>query len=485
MNSRLVFRVVAAVLVIVALSQGICAIVSAGLGDPPGVTRALRISAVLVGALGIAGVAAVRVRPGAELGRRDGFAMVTFGWLAAAIFGSLPYILSGLISDPVSAVFETMSGLTTTGASVLSDLENAPRGLLLWRATTHFFGGMGVLVLCVAILPFLQVGGMQIYRAEIPGPEKERLTPRIASTARALWGVYVLLCLVEIGLLYIGGMSLFDAVCHTFATMATGGFSTRSSSIGAYNSVYIEVVIIVFMFLAGTNFALHYQVLRGRPLAYVRDPEFRGYLSIWLISCLLLTVLVLYSGTYQSLGEALRRAFFQGTSIMTTTGFTTADFDCWPNPARLLLVGLMFIGGCAGSTGGGMKVFRVLVAGRKVLRDLLRFLRPRVISRIWLGERVLHEETVSHVASFVLLFVGMFAVATLLMSFFTPDLVTAFSSVAATLGNIGPGLGAVGAGENYAAIPVPGKAILTFCMLLGRLELYTVLVLLVPGFWRR
>ncbi|HIE11014.1 MAG TPA: TrkH family potassium uptake protein [Kiritimatiellae bacterium] len=485
MNIRAVLRLVAVVLIIIGTAMVICAGVAHLYGDPARTKYAMLTASAVVVCLGLAGVVLTRGADSRELGRRDGFAIVSLGWLAAAVAGSLPYILSGLIGNPVSAVFETMSGLTTTGATVLSNLEEVPRGLLLWRATTHFFGGMGVLILCVAVLPFLRVGGMQIYRAELPGPEKERLTPRLVTTARALWGVYVLLCLAEILLLMVGGMNLFDAVCHTFATMATGGFSTRSQSIGAYDSAYLEVVIIVFMLLAGTNFALHYRALRGDLGHYLRNFEFRGYLIIWLAACCLLAVLVSGSGNYDDVGRAVRAAFFQGTSIMTTTGFTTADFDTWPNPARLLLVILMFVGGCAGSTGGGMKVFRILVGAKKVVRDLFRYMRPRVVLRIWVGQRALDEDTVSHVASFILLFVGMFAGATVVMAFFTPDLVTAAASVAATLGNIGPGLGAVGASENYAGIPVAGQVVLTLCMLLGRLELYTVLVMFMPGFWKR
>jgi len=473
------------VLVIIGAAMAVCALVSHLCGDPACAERAMVTASAVVVSLGLVGVVLTRGADRRELGRRDGFAIVTFGWLAAAVAGALPYVLSGLIRNPISALFETMSGLTTTGATVLSNLEEIPRGLLLWRATTHFFGGMGVLILCVAVLPFLRVGGMQIYRAELPGPEKERLTPRLVTTARALWGVYVLMCLAETLLLMVGGMDLFDAVCHSFATMATGGFSTRSGSIGAYHSAYIEVVIIIFMLLAGTNFALHYRALRGDLLGYLRNFEFRGYVFIWAAACGLLAVLILFSGRYDDLGHAVRTAFFQGTSIMTTTGFTTADFDTWPNAARLLLVVLMFVGGCAGSTGGGMKVFRILVGVKKVVRDLSRYMRPRVVMRIWVGQRVLDEETVSHIASFILLFLGIFVGATAVMAFFTPDLVTAAASVAATLGNIGPGLGAVGASENYAGIPVAGQVVLTLCMLLGRLELYTVLVMFMPSFWKR
>ena len=387
-----------------------------------------------------------------DLSRRDGFGIVTLGWVSASVFGALPYILTGTISDPVAAVFETMSGFTTTGASVLTALEEFPRGVLFWRAMTHWFGGMGVLVLCVAILPFLGVGGMQIYRAEMPGPSKDRLTPRIATTAKLLWGVYVLLCAVLTLLLCLGGMPLFDSLCHTFATMATGGFSTQTASVGAYNSVYFDVVIIVFMFLAGTNFALHYRAIAGRPLAYFRDSEFVYYLCFWAGACLLLTFNI-WGQVYDSFWHSMRMAFFQGTSIMTTTGFVTADFNTWPNASRILLVLLMFIGGCAGSTGGGMKVVRVTIVLKKVRREIRRFIRPQGVWAIKLRRKPVDQSIVSHISAFFVMFVMLFALITYIMTFFTPDIETAFSSVIATMGNIGPGLAGVGAIENYAEIP--------------------------------
>jgi trk system potassium uptake protein TrkH len=349
---------------------------------------------------------------------------------------------------------------------------------------THFFGGMGVLVLCVAILPFLGVGGMQIYRAEMPGPSKDRLTPRIATTAKLLWGVYVFLCVVEAALLRLGGMSWFDAFCHAFATMATGGFSTRTASVAAYNSVYIESVIILFMFLAGVNFALNYRALRGRPLCYFRDPEFRFYLGALLTATAAIFVNI-YRSVYPSLGHAVRAALFQATSIMTTTGFCTEDSDCWPGASKIILVLLMFIGGCAGSTGGGMKNIRVFVLLKKVLREIRLFMQPQAVLKVKIGLEPVSQEVISHISAFFIVFVLVFAGGALAMTLFTPDLQTAVTSVIATLGNIGPGFGAVGAVQNYAAIPAGGKVCLTALMLLGRLELYTVLIVLLPSFWRR
>lgn len=482
MKFRPVLHLISYVLSFIAIGEGICWLISWHAGDPAAARWALALSSGMV--LSIAFLLWTLTRGPVSLSRRDGLGIVTLGWVAAAVAGSFPYLLSGVISHPVSALFETMSGFTTTGASVLSGLEHLPRGILFWRGMTQWLGGMGVLILCVAILPFLGVGGMRIYRAEIPGPSKNRLTPRIASTAKLLWGLYVLLSLAETGFLMAGGMDWYDACCHTFTTMSTGGFSTRTASIAAFNSAYIEIVMIVFMFLAGANFALHYRALRGKPQSFVRDPEFRFYTALWLGSCLVLSANV-WGEVYQGAAAALRAGFFQGTSIMTTTGYVTQDFNVWPNASRLLLVLLMFIGGCGGSTGGGIKVVRFFVVLKKILRELGRLVRPRAVMRIKLGRESLEENTVSNIASFVIIFVALFAVASLAMTFYTPDMVTAASSVAATLGNIGPGLGAVGATETYASIPAVGKIILVACMLLGRLELYTVLILLHPGFWRK
>jgi len=482
MNLRAIFHLISYTLLVLGLAILFCLGISIYYHDAANVREGLLLSGTVVILVGF--LTAVFTRGRIDLSRRDGFGIVTFGWLAASLFGALPYILTGTIAHPISAIFETMSGFTTTGASVLSTLEEFPRGVLFWRAMTHWFGGMGVLVLCVAILPFLGVGGMQIYRAEMPGPSKDRLTPKIATTAKLLWGVYVLLCAVLTILLCIGGMTLFDALCHTFATMATGGFSTRSLSVGAYNSVYFDVVIIVFMFLAGTNFALHYRAIAGKPLSYFKDSEFRYYLGFWSVACLFLTLNVWHS-VYDSIGDSLRAGFFQGTSIMTTTGFVTADFDRWPDSSRILLVLLMFIGGSAGSTGGGMKVIRIAVILKKVVREIRRFVRPHTIWAIKLGRKPVDQSVVSHISGFFAIFILLFAIITFIMTFFTPDLETAFSSVIATMGNIGPGLAGVGATQNYASIPAMGKAILTFCMLMGRLELYTVLIVLLPSTWRR
>jgi trk system potassium uptake protein TrkH len=482
MNIRTVSHLIAFMLMVLGAAAAVCWGISIHFNDPISAQNGLLQSFGIMSGFGA--LLALFTRGHSELSRRDGFGIVTFGWLAAALFGALPYLLTGVIEQPAAAVFETMSGFTTTGASVLSNLEEVPRGVMFWRALTHLFGGMGVLILCVAILPFLGVGGMQIYRAEVPGPSKDRLTPRIATTAKLLWGVYMLMCAIEAGLLCLGGMDWFDSLCHTFATLATGGFSTRSASVAAYDSVYIETVIGIFMFLAGANFALHYRALTGKVNAYFKDPEFVCYLSIWFGISVLLT-LNIWGTVYDSLWDALRNAFFTSTSVMTTTGFCTADFDLWPNASRLLLIMLMFIGGCAGSTGGGMKVVRIMIGIKKVFREITLFMRPKAVLSIKLSNKPVEQSAVAHMAAFLLMFFLLFGLFSVAMTFYTPDIDSAFSSVIATMGNIGPGLSAVGATQNYANIAPAGQMILTFCMLLGRLELYTVLIVLLPGFWKK
>lgn len=476
-------HVVAVVLGVIALALGACWGVSRWLSDPPAVSHALALSAVITG--GVAGPIFVRTRGTVRLTRRDGFAIVTFSWIGVSLCGALPYFFSGVCPNPVDAVFETMSGFTTTGASVLSDLEAVPRGIMFWRCLSQWLGGMGVLVLCVAILPFLGVGGMQIYRAEMPGPTMDRLTPRIANTAKLLWGVYLAMTLIEALLLKLGPMDLFEALCHSFTTMSTGGFSTRSASVAAFDSLYTEVVIDVFMLLAGINFVLHFKALTGRPGIYWRDPECRFYLQLWLFCVLFVTLTTWRAGNMEGLGHAFRAAVFQVTSIMTTTGYCTEDFNVWHPAAKFILVGLMFTGACAGSTAGGMKLLRVYAVWQKVVRDIRRFVRPQAVFQVKIGRQTVPPDIVAHITGFVLIFIGVFAVATVLMSFWTHDLVTAFSSVVATLGNIGPGLGGVGAVENFGWIGDGGKMVLIVCMLLGRLELYTVLAFFLPSFWRR
>jgi trk system potassium uptake protein len=423
---------------------------------------------------------------GRELRHREGFAIVTFGWLTLGIFGSLPFIFSGVLYHPVDAIFETLSGYTTTGASVLNDIESVPEGILFWRSLTHWLGGMGVLVLVTAILPYLGVGGMQLIKAEAPGPTTDRLTPRITSTAKLLWIVYLILSLVQTILLIIGGLSLFEALCQMFGTMSTGGFSTRNASIAAFDSVYIETVIIVFMLLSGTSFSLHFRFLAHQDWrGFSRDEEFRFYSLVVLAGTLLVMLNLVFYHDMEA-GEGLRKSIFQVVSITTTTGFVTADFDQWPAFSKLFLLVLMFVGGCAGSTGGAMKHVRVLILLKHGLREMRRQVFPGRVLPLKVSGRAVPNDIVTNVLGFFLLYILVFVVAGFLVaSLGVVDMVTAFASVAATLGNIGPGFGGVGAVKNYAYLPSAVKVILSLCMVIGRLEIYTVLILFLPSFWTK
>ncbi len=447
-----------------------------------GATPALLLSALLTLIAG-AGLF-FTCRSERDLSLREGFAVVTFGWLLFSLFGALPFLFSGAIPGFIDAIFETMSGFTTTGATILTSIEGLPQSILLWRALSHWLGGMGIIVLSLAILPMLGVGGMQLFKAEVPGPTADRLKPRIQDTAKLLWGVYVLLTAVETLLLMFGGMNFYEALCHAFATLATGGFSTRDASVGSYQSAYIDWVVTLFMFLAGINFSLHYHALRGRLGEYWRSEEFRWYLGITLGATLLL-VIFNQGRVYHSLLDNLRYSAFQVSSILTTTGFGTADYEQWPAVTQYLLVLLMFVGGCAGSTGGGIKVARILLLFKHAQVQLFRLIHPRAVRLVKLGDFPVERDVMQAILGFFALYMGIFVFASFLMAASGLDLISAGASVIATLGNIGPGLGSVGPIDNYAHIAPFGKSVLIICMLLGRLELFTVLVLVFPSFWRK
>ncbi len=417
------------------------------------------------------------------LTHREGFVIVTLAWVLASAFGGLPFLFSGVMPTYCDAFFETMSGFTTTGASVMSNLDKTSRGILFWRALTQWLGGMGIIILSIAILPLLGVGGMQLFKAEIPSPVKDRLTPRIAETAKNLWLVYIAISAVEFVLLYLGGMSAFDAVCHTFATMATGGFGNYDASIAQFNSLYIEIVIIAFMFIAGTNFALHYRLFKGDAKSFFRDPEFRFYISVVVVATALITLDL--RSHFSTLGDALRHASFQVVSILTTTGYITVNFDLWPIPSKVILLFLMFIGGCAGSTGGAIKCLRFMIVIKQTFIELTRLIHPHAVLSVKIAKSPVPPEIVSSIRSFFFLYIALAMAATLTLTFLGVDMLTSVSGVAATIGNVGPGMGVVNAHSNYAELPQAAKWILSVCMLLGRLEIYTVLVLLVPDFWKK
>ena len=485
MNFKPVFHVVAWLLGVMALLMGFCGLVSYLYGEPAQAWTALAYSAG--GTLVAAALLWVLTRTGKELSRRDGLGVVTFGWIFAGIAGAFPFVLSGTIASPIAALFETVSGMTTTGASVIPVLEGVPKGILLWRALTQFVGGMGVLILVVAILPFAGAGGMQLYRAEMPGPTKDRIEPRMASTAKMLWGVYVLLVVALIVLLRLGGMDWFDSVCHAFATMATGGFSNRTASIAAYDSVYVETVVTGFMLLAGINFALHYRALRGEFSPWWKDGEIRFFLG-FLGLCVGFGTLVLHQARAAAgvgWGPSFREVSFTCASLVTTTGFVTGDYERWPVVLKPMLVFLMLLGGCAGSTAGGIKAGRIQVMFRAIARESRLFMQPQAVIPVKLGRKTLDDDVLRSILSFVALYLLVALLGALAMIPFSADVQTAGSSAIACLGNVGPGFSAVGPTMNFAGIPDAGKAILTALMLVGRLELYTVLAIFMPAFWRK
>lgn len=414
-----------------------------------------------------------------RFGRSEAFVLVAAAWGTASLAGALPWIVLEGPGFWVNGLFESVSGFSTTGASILQDIEGRGPAILLWRSLTHWLGGMGIIVLGIAILPKLAVGGLELLGAEAPGPIKEKLTPRIAQTAKALWGIYALLTLVEVAALMLAGMGAFDAVNHSFATMATGGFSTLNGSLAGFNSPLIEWIVIVFMVLAGANFALHFQLLRGRPKPLLQDREFHYYLSIMLLATILIcTDLVLRSQEDMGLIEAIRAAAFQAVAIVTTTGFVTADFNAWPAFSQALIFLLMFVGGCAGSTGGSVKVVRIMIVAKKFVIDLKSKVQPHAVLPVRIGATAVPDAVVNSVTTFVLLFVALFVVGGILLTALGIDAATAFSASAACIANVGPGFGDVGPTLNYGNLPAVAKLILLVLMLVGRLELYTILVLL-------
>ncbi|MBE0640144.1 MAG: TrkH family potassium uptake protein [Bacteroidales bacterium] len=418
-----------------------------------------------------------------SIGKREGYIIVSSAWVVISVFGALPFILNGSIPDFTDAFFETMSGFTTTGATILTDIEAVPKGLLFWRATTHWIGGMGIIVLSLAILPFLGIGGMQLFIAEVPGPTPDKLHPRITQTAKRLWGIYFLLTFAQTLLMMLGGLDLFDSLTHAFATMATGGFSTKNDSIASF-SPYLQYVITVFMFLAGVNFTLHYMALHGRLRDVFRNEEFRYYVfAIVLSTVVIATVLVLTNFATPEL--SFREAVFTVVSIMTTTGFVTADYLMWPGALWFIIFMLMFIGGSAGSTGGGVKVVRQMLLLKNSLLELKRLLHPQAVIPVRMNGKPVSQEIILRVLAFFLIYMLVFAFGVFVMSMLGLDFDTAIGASIASLGNIGPGIGKVGPVFNFTIIPDLGKWFLSFLMLLGRLEFFTVLILFSPAFWRR
>jgi len=418
------------------------------------------------------------------ISQREGIVIVALGWTAMGLFGALPFYLGDVFPTFTDAFFESVSGFSTTGSTVLTDIEIVPKGFLFWRSFIQWLGGMGIIVLSLAILPFLGVGGMQLFKAEVPSPVPDKLKPRLRDTAKILWQVYAVITVLEVVFLLFGGMTFFDSICHAFTTMPTGGFSTKNSSVAYFESTYIDVVKIVFMILAGINFSLHYQLIRGKTLIFWKDSECRFFLFLVLILTVAVSINT-FGVVYDNVVDALRYSAFQVVSIITTTGYATADYEKWPAMSQVIIFLCMFIGASAGSTGGGIKIVRIMLCFKYCYRELFKLMHPRAVSQIKVGGKSVSDDVIRSVMGFFILYLGLFAICSIILSSLGVDLVTSFSAVASCIGNIGPGFGLVGPVENFSILPDLGKWLLIWCMLLGRLEIYTVIILFAPEFWRK
>ena len=414
---------------------------------------------------------------------RTGFTLVAIMWLAASFLGALPFVISKTIPSFADAFFESVSGFTTTGATILSDVEVLPRSINLWRTQMHWLGGMGIVALTVAILPLLGVGGFKLIKAETTGPEKGKITPKIGVTAKILWFMYLALTIIQIILLKLAGLGWSDAVMHTFSTLGTGGFSTKNTSIAAFNSPAVEWICTVFMLLAGVNFSLYYFICTGKKDEILHNSELKGYIVIVAVATAGITIFIL--GTVPSLGDAIRTAAFQVASIISTTGFASVDFAQWAAGAQMILLALMFIGGCSGSTAGGIKVIRWVVLSKQVTNEMRRMIHPHGVYSLRLNNHPSRKEIVFSVSSFIFIYFVLVFITALIASLSGIDAISSLTASLAIVGNIGPGLGAVGPVENFGFFADGIKWWFSFAMIAGRLELYTMLVFLMPTFWKK
>ena len=430
--------------------------------------------------------------------KKEGYLIVTLGWLLLSITGMLPYLLTGAIPNITNAFFETLSGYSTTGSSILTDIENMPKGILFWRSATHWIGGMGIIVLTIAILPLLGIGGMQLFMAEAPGPSTDKLHPRISDTAKRLWLIYVTLTFAEFFLLKVAGMTWFDAINHAMATMSTGGFSTKNASLAHYNSMpYVQYIVILFMFIAGTNFVLSYFALKGKVKKIFQSEEFKFYFFGTIILTILVSILIIYYQdpnlqtsiehpmVFGKIESAIRHAAFQIVSVITTTGFVSADFTMWSFFATALFFSLFFVGGSAGSTSGGVKIVRHIVMLKSSFLEFKKALHPNAIIPVRYDDKTVNQTIVFNIISFFIIYMCIFIVSSVILTFFGLDFISALGASASSLGNIGPAIGSVSPVDNYAHLSNGAKWFCSFLMLIGRLELFTVLILLSPFFWRK
>lgn len=446
----------------------------------------LLVAMVIVVIFGLTFHYAGRGGRGEDLSHREGLAVVGLGWMFGCLAGALPYLLTGVLTSVPDAVFESISGFTTTGATIFSNVEILPKSILLWRTLTHWLGGMGIIVLFLAILPFLGVGGMQLYLSEASGPMGDKLKPRIKDTAIALWRIYLCLTLILLGLLLAGGMDFFNALCHTFSAISSGGFGNWNSSIAHYQSPYIQWVLILFMYLTGISYALHYHLFKGRWRHVLKDSELRLYTVVLLAAAVIIAVYVsLYHNPGGDLESSVRAALFQVTSLASTTGFVTENYSAWHGLPQFILMLLMFIGGCGGSTSGGFKFMRVLLMLKGTHQELFRIVHPRAVQRIKLGTTLVHQDVLLAVSRYLVIYLCLFVLFSAMLASMGLDLATALSAVIACLSCVGPGFGIVGPVDNYSMLPDAAKYVLSLAMLLGRLETYAIILLFMPEFWRK
>jgi len=483
MNLVMALWVVGIVVGAVALAQLPCLVLALASGEP---WLPFVLSVAVGMAIWITSTLMAR-RQSSVLDHRSAFIAVSLGWISACLIGALPFTWHpALRLSLLDAFFEAASGFTTTGATVLSGLDQMPHSVLLWRSLTHWLGGMGMVLLGIAVLPVLGVGGMQLFKAESPGPTKDKLTPRIAETAKVLWTLYVGLTIANVVLLMVGGMELFDAICHAMATVSTGGFSTHDASLAHYDSPPITLVTSAFMLLGGSSFVVLHRGLTGG-LRWSQNVELRTYVGIFIAAALVISADLWLNQreAFPTFGSAAEHAIFQTASILTTTGFVTRDFGLWPFLSTALLLGLCFVGGMAGSTGGGIKVIRLVLMVKLAFSQFFRLVHPRGVLSLKLGDRTIEDQIVLGVLGFIAMWLLLLAVGTVLLAWLGADLLTAGSAAAVTLGNIGPGFGNVGPSHTFAAFDPLSKLLMSILMILGRLEVFAVLVIFTPGFWRQ
>jgi len=480
MNYRMIFKSLGSVLCIEAACMVPSLLVSIIYGQ--GDTVAFLVSIFMLTLLGL-GLRLIKTTTN-DIYARDGFAIVALGWLLVSIFGAMPFYISGAVPSVMDALFESASAFSTTGASVIREIEGLPKGVIFWRSFAHWMGGMGVLVLMIAILPSIKANTLHIMKAETPGPTPEKLVPKIGQAAQIMYIIYIVMTAIEVVFLLAGGMPLYDSLIHAFGTASTGGFSSRNASVGAYGSAYIETIITIFMLMFGVNFSMYYAILKGNIKTILRDEELRFYLGT-VLAAIILIVLNTYGTVYQSIGEAVRFTSFQVGSVITTTGYATADFTLWPVFSQCLLVLLMFMGASAGSTAGGIKCIRIMVLFKIIRREIIKIIHPRSVQTVKFNGRVVEEETLSGIMAFFFVYTAVFTASVILVSLDNKDIVTTATAVIACISNIGPGLGSVGPAGNFADFSIISKAVLSLCMIIGRLEIYPILLLFAPTFWKR